>query len=65
MQVHPTMAKKMNHSTSELEFSEVSFAKKYEELLKTVENHAKQLHEVKTKLVKSLSCILKILYIIK
>jgi hypothetical protein len=57
MQVNPRIEKEMNHSTSELKFSEASFVKKYEELLKTVENHAKQLDEVKTKLVKFLSCI--------
>jgi len=54
MSVNPTMPKEMNHSTSELRLLglEAGFVKKYEELLKTVENHAKQLDEVKTKLVK-------------
>ncbi len=41
------------HSACELRFLELEAGfKKHEELLKSVENHAKQLNEIKTKLVR-------------
>jgi len=44
----------MNHSTCDLRFLELEAEgyKKYDELLKTVERHALQLKEIKSKLVR-------------
>ncbi len=52
MYVNPTMPKEMKHSTCELRFLELEDdLKKHVELAKTVRSHAKQLNEMKRKLV--------------
>jgi hypothetical protein len=49
MSVNPTMPQVLSHSTCELRFLELEGGyKKIEGLLKTVENLAKQLNELKT-----------------
>jgi len=48
----PTLNEKI-HSSCELRFLELEAGfKKHEELFKSFENHAKQLNEIKTKLVR-------------
>ncbi len=49
MSVNQIKPREINHSTYEIRFSELEAGyKKLEELLKTVENHSRQLDEMKT-----------------
>jgi|LakMenEpi03Aug12_release.lakeMendotaPanAssembly.Ray.scaffolds.fasta_scaffold5292022_1 hypothetical protein len=55
MSVSPTSKRRTDHSSNELRFVELEAGfKKYEELLKSIADHAKQLNEIKTKLVRFL-----------
>jgi len=53
MSVSPTNQKYIHHSSNELRFVELEAGlKKYEGLLKSIEDHARQLNEIKSKLVR-------------
>jgi len=53
MSVNPIKPKEVNHSLYELRFLELEAGlKKHEKLMQNFESHARQLDEVKTKLVR-------------
>jgi len=53
MSINPTIPNEVNHSSCELRFLELEAGlKKHEKLMQIVESHAKQLDQIKTKLVR-------------
>ena len=53
MEVNSAKLKEIHHSSCELRFLELEAGfKKHEDLLKSIEDHAKQLNEIKSKLVR-------------